>query len=300
MKRPPHLQKGDTIGITAPAKRITIEEIQPAINIFESWGLIVIIGNTINTNYHQFAATDKERAADFQQMLDSKDIKAIVCARGGYGVVRIIDQLDFSNFQKYPKWIVGFSDITVLHNHIHTNFDIQTLHSDMPIQFPKDGIDNIATDTIRRCLFGENPIYDFASNSLNKIGTAQGKIIGGNLSLLYNTIGTVSDIDTTNKILFIEDLDEYLYHIDRMVIALKRSGKLANLAGLMVGGMTKMQDNSIPFGKIVEEIIVEHVAEYNYPVCYHFPAGHIDDNHALIMGAEITLTIETNKCQLKF
>ncbi len=296
---PPYLKSGDTIGITAPAKKISLEEISPAIKILESWGLSVKIGKTIGTEYHQFSGNDKARAEDFQEMLDDDSVKGVMCARGGYGCVRFVDRLDFSTFKQNPKWIIGFSDITVLHTHIHSNYQIQTLHSDMPIQFPKDGKENLAIETIKRCLFGENIQYHFRSDELNRLGEAKGQLIGGNLSLLYNVIGSKSDINTEGKILFIEDLDEYLYHVDRMIIGLKRAGKLSKLAGLVVGGMTDMNDNTVPFGKSAEEIIQEHTAEYDYPVCYHFPAGHIKGNHALKMGAEIELNVSENN-YLKF
>lgn len=289
--QPEFLKKGDTIGIVACARKISAEELQPAIDILKNWGLNVKTGKNIFNVNHQFSGTDDERAADLQTMLNDNSIKAIISARGGYGAVRIIDKIDFTAFKQHPKWIVGYSDITVLHSHIH-NIGIQTLHATMPINF---GVDADATESLRKALFGEKLEYTTASHLLNRKGTAEGIIVGGNLSLLYALCGSISDIDTKGKILFIEDLDEYLYHIDRMMMNLKRSGKLSDLAGLIVGGMTDMKDNTIPFGKTAEEIILDAVKEYNYPVCFNFPAGHVDKNIALIFGRKANLTVAQNE-----
>jgi muramoyltetrapeptide carboxypeptidase len=224
---------------------------------------------------------------DLQTMLNDPLIKAVISARGGYGTVRIVDKIDFSQFKKTPKWIVGYSDITVLHSHVN-NLKIETLHATMPVNFTK----NLeATESLRKALFGENLNYQIEAHPMNKKGGAQGIVVGGNLSLIYALTGSVSDIDTNGKILFIEDLDEYLYHIDRMMMNLKRSGKLSNLAGLIVGGMTDMKDNTIPFGKTAEEIIIDAVKEFNYPVCFNFPAGHVDKNMAIYLGREAKLKV---------
>lgn len=287
MVTPSYLKKGDKIGIVASARKISREEIQPAITILNSWGLEVVLGRNLFNADNQFSGTDDERAEDLQQMLDDNSIKAVISARGGYGTIRIIDKLNFNNFKKNPKWIIGYSDITVLHSHIH-NFGIETLHATMPINFEKN---KEATESLRKALFGETLNYEIETSTLNRKGTAEGALIGGNLSLLYALSGSVSDINTNGKILFIEDLDEYLYHIDRMMMNLKRAGKLANLAGLIVGGMTEMKDNAIPFGKSAEEIIIDAVKEYNYPVCFNFPAGHIDKNLAIYMGKTVSLKI---------
>lgn len=291
MKISTYLSIGDSIGIVSTARKITKNELLPAIKLLEEWGLKPVLGNSIGAEENQFAGTDNLRAADFQQMLDDPNIKAIWCARGGYGTVRIIDQLDFSKFKKSPKWIIGYSDITVLHSHIH-NFGIETIHANMCMEI---GIKTEATrNSIKTVLFGEKHQVSFASElpTLNRNGIAKGKLVGGNLSLLYSLIGSPSAIDSSGKILFIEDLDEYLYHIDRMMINLKRSGMLQDLNGLIVGGMSDMRDNAIPFGKTAEEIVLDAVKEYNYPVCFNFPAGHIDDNRALIMGREVQLTVD--------
>lgn len=290
MIKPPFLKKGDKIGIIAPARKISMAELQFAINVFDSWGLVPVYGKNLFGSNHQFSGTDRERAEDLQEMLDDNSVKAIISARGGYGTLRIIDDIDFSNFVKNPKWIIGYSDITVLHSHIHRNFGIETLHATMPINFSKNAE---ALETMRRALFGENINYDIKTDTLNKNGNGEGELVGGNLSLLYALTGSKSDIETKGKILFLEDLDEYLYHLDRMMISLKRTGKLNELAGLIVGGMSDMKDNTIPFGKNAEEIISDAVKEFNYPVCFNFPAGHIDKNLALILGRNVRLSVET-------
>ena len=287
MRSPEYLQTADKIGIVACARKISLEEIQPAIDILKDWGLDVVLGKNLFNVDNQYSGTDKERAEDLQTMLDDPSIKAIISARGGYGTMRIIDKIDFKQFKKQPKWIVGYSDITVLHSHIH-NFKIETLQATMPVNFTKN---KEATESLRRGLFGEESIYSMEANPLNKKGKAKGIVVGGNLSLLYALTGSPSDIDTNGKILFIEDLDEYLYHIDRMMINLKRAGKLKHLAGLVVGGMTDMKDNATPFGKTAEEIIIDAVKEYNYPVCFNFPAGHIDRNLAIRFGREAQLKV---------
>lgn len=283
------LQQGNTIAIVATARKVSPEEMQPAIDILKSWGLNVVTGKNLYKQDNQFAGTDAERAADFQWVLNDKNIQAILFARGGYGTVRMIDGIDFSNFQKNPKWLIGFSDITVFHSHVHTHFGIETLHSPMAINFPKASEETLSR--IKNILFGKPFGFTISGSSFNRKGNAKGIVIGGNLSLLFALAGTASDIDPHGKILFIEDLDEYLYHIDRMMMQLKRSGKLKNLAGLIVGGMSDMRDNTIPFGKTAEEIISEHVAEYNYPVCFNFPAGHIANNQPLILGREVELMV---------
>lgn len=285
---PPYLQKGDTVAIVASARKISLEELQPAIDIINSWGLKVVLPKNVFCTDNQFAGTDEERAADMQWALDEVNIKAIIFARGGYGTLRIIDKLDFTNFIKHPKWIVGYSDVTALHQHINQNFSIASLHATMPINFPKN---EEATQSLFKALFGETLTYTVPSHVLNRTGEASGELIGGNLSLIYALCGSKSDIDTKGKILFIEDLDEYLYHIDRMMMNLKRSGKLQYLTGLIVGGMSDMKDNTVPFGKTAEEIILDAVKEYNFPVCFDFPAGHIDRNLAIYFNKNTTLSI---------
>lgn len=287
MQQPPFLKKGDKIGIIAPARKISKEEIQSSIDIFNAWGLEVVLSKNLFNADNQFSGTENERAEALQIMLNDDSISAIISARGGYGTIRIIDKIDFTNFKKHPKWIIGYSDITVLHSHIH-NFGIETLHATMPVNFTKN---EEATETLRKALFGEQLNYEVESHPLNRKGIAEAELIGGNLSLIYALTGSVSDIDTKGKILFIEDLDEYLYHIDRMMLNLKRSGKLDHLAGLIIGGMTDMKDNTIPFGKTAEEIITDAVKEYDYPVSFNFPAGHVEKNLALYFGRKVKLNV---------
>ena len=291
MITPNYLKKDDKVAIIAPARKISRKEVDPAIKILESWGLSVVLGKSLFKSFNQFAGTDEERAFDLQKALDDDSVKAIICARGGYGSVRIIDKIDFSHFVRNPKWIVGYSDITALHSHIHTHFGIETLHATMAIHFGDKKMSAETFESLRKALFGEPLSYHLDTSPLSKKGTSSGILIGGNLSVLYSLTGTPSDIVTNKKILLLEDLDEYLYHVDRMMVNLKHSGKLSNLAGLIVGGMTEMNDNTIPFGKTANEIIAETVADYNYPVCYNFPSGHSNDNRALILGRNIELHI---------
>lgn len=292
------LQKGDKVAIVATARKISLPEIAQAIETLEDWGLEVVLGQTIGASYNYFAGDDALRLQDFQQMLDRTDIKAIICARGGYGTTRIIDQVDFSSFKTNPKWVVGFSDVTTLHSHIHT-FGLESLHAIMPLLFSKEGTEE-AKETLRRLLFGLEVTYTAAPHAFNRPGTAQGKLVGGNLSMLHNLTGTSSDISTAGKILFLEDLDEYLYHLDRMIVHLDRSGKLSHLAGLIVGHMSDMRDTSLPFGKDAYEIIAEHTGKYNYPVCYGFPVGHEPDNLAIACGREAKLIVNEQGVKLEY
>lgn len=288
MTAPPYLKKGDKIGIVAPARKISREEIQFAINAFEKWGLKVVLGKNIFGSENQYSGSDVQRTDDLQKMLDDNSIRAIISARGGYGTLRIIDKLDFKKFCEKPTWIIGYSDITVLHSHIHQNFQIETLHATMPINFPKD---EESVESLRKNLFGEKISYEINSHPLNREGKAEGILVGGNLSLLYALKGSKSGISTSGKILFIEDLDEYLYHIDRMMLSLKRASKLSHLAGLIVGGMSEMKDNQVPFGKTAEEIISDAVKEFDYPICFGFPAGHAQKNLALPFGRRANLNV---------
>jgi len=284
-----YLNNGDKIAIVATARKISSKEIQPAIQNLKAWGLQVVLGDHIYSSDHQFAGTDEERTQDLQQMLDDDSIRAILIARGGYGTVRIIDKLDFSAFVKNPKWIIGYSDVTVLHSHIHTNFGIETLHATMPLNFNTASEQTVSS--LKKALFGDKQEYEFKTGPLSRKGEASGLLVGGNLSILYSLTGTASDIDTTNKILLIEDLDEYLYHVDRMMMNLKRSGKLDNLSGLIAGTLSDMNDNEIPYGKTAEEIVFDAVKEYNYPVVFGFPAGHTKENLALVLGRETAVTV---------
>ena len=297
MEKPAYLKKGDKVMIVSTARKIVEEEISPAIELLNKWGLIVVLGENLFKEDHQFSGTTLERTSDFQRALDDEMVKAVFCARGGYGTVKIIDELDFTKFCNDPKWIVGYSDVTVLHNHIHTNLNIQTLHATMPINFASNSEECL--ESLKSGLFGEGLNYQFDAHELNKNGEAEGLLVGGNLSIVYSLTGTKSALNTDGKILFLEDLDEYLYHVDRMMMNLKRAGMLAKLSGLIIGGMSDMNDNDIPYGKTALEIIADATKEYNYPVCYGFPAGHIDDNRTLIMGEKVVLSIGDN-CSLNF
>lgn len=297
MQKPANLKQGDKIVIVSTARKLSKEELQPGIDLLKSWGLEVVLGSNLFEEDHQFAGTSKQRTEDFQYALNDESIKAIFCARGGYGTVKIIDELDFSKFRNTPKWIVGYSDVTVLHNHINQNFNIQTLHAAMPFGF-KDNTE-ASLNSIKKVLFGEQLSYEFDKHSFNRKGEAKGELVGGNLSILYSLTGTNSQINTKDKILFLEDLDEYLYHIDRMMMNLDRAGMLSGLAGLVVGGMTDMNDNTVPYGQTAKEIIQQTVSKYNYPVCFDFYAGHLNDNRALPMGGKVLLKVD-DKCSLVF
>lgn len=297
MIQPNYLQKNDTVAIVSTARKISLQEIKSAVKLLESWGLKVVVGKTIGLAENQFAGNDTERASDFQKMLDNPTIKAIWCARGGYGTVRIIDSLDFKKFKQHPKWIIGYSDITVLHSNLH-HLDFETIHGIMPLNLEKNTKE--AKESLRKSLFGEKLFYEIISSKKNIVGLAFGELVGGNLSILYSLLGSESTLDTKNKILFIEDLDEYLYHIDRMMMNLKRNGYFENLKGLIIGGMTNMHDNEIPFGKNTQEIILDIISEYNFPVVFDFPAGHIADNRTLILGRKVELKVDEKEVRLLF
>lgn len=298
MQKPPNLQKGDKVAIVSTARKLSLDELEYSLTIIKGWGLEPIFSDKLFAVDNQFAGTTAVRTANFQEALDNQEIKAIICAKGGYGTVKIIDNLDFTKFIKQPKWICGYSDVTVLHNHINQNFGIETLHSAMPLGF-KDNTEAALT-SLKESLFGVPQIYTCKANELNVVGEADGELVGGNLSIIYSLTGTKSQLNTNGKILFIEDLDEYLYHIDRMMMNLDRAGMLSELAGLVVGGMTDMNDNTVPYGKTAKEIILETVNKYKYPVCFDFPAGHLDDNRTLIMGRNAHLKVSKEEIQLNF
>ena len=296
MISPPNLQKGDSIAIVATARKNIDDNLKPAIEWLKNWGLNVKIGTTIGLDLNQLAGTDLQRAADFQAQLDNPNIKAIWCVRGGYGTVRMLDLLDFTAFIKNPKWIVGFSDVTVLHNHLNT-MGFKSIHGIMPISSKST---KLAKETLRIALFGEPLSYKIAPHPMNRFGKGTGELVGGNLSILYSVLGSKSAINCDNKILFIEDLDEYLYHIDRMLMNLKRCGCLENLNGIVVGAMTKMKDNDIPWGKNALEIIEDITENYKIPIVFNFPAGHIADNRALILGSSVSMEVDKNGTKLVF
>lgn len=301
MKRPISLQNGDTIAIVAPAGIIKNEaSIYEAIALAESWGLKVVLGKHVFDKYHHFSATDAQRLEDFQWAIDDTNIKAIWCARGGYGTVRIIDDVNFTNFQKKPKWIIGYSDITVLHSHINT-LGVETLHAMMPVnmEFSESSRKN-SVATLKKALFGEEIKYSIPSSTYNKTGKITGRLVGGNLTILENLLGTPSALEVTNKILFIEEIGEYKYHIDRLLRAIERSGAFENCKGLIIGDMTNIKKNNPPFGQTIEEVILEIVANYNFPILFDFPAGHEPENKALFLGRTISLEVTENISSIKF
>lgn len=289
MLKPPYLNPGDKVGIAATARKISLAEIQYAVNTLTKWGFEVVLPEDLYSEYHQFAGTDAERAAVLQRLLDNPEIKAVICARGGYGSIRIVDLLDWQQFANHPKWIVGYSDITVLHGHINQTLGIASLHATMAFNITAEEERQAAIASLKDALLGKPIVHSLPAHPLNREGNASGVVVGGNLSVLYSMMGSVSFPDTDGKILFLEDLDEYLYHIDRMMMGLKRAGKLTNLAALVVGGMTDMRDNAIPFGKTAEQIIYDSVKEYNYPLYFGLQAGHITNNLALPMGVAATI-----------
>ena len=285
MITPTYLQKSDTVAIVATARKNIDDNLKFATDLLTSWGLNVKVGSTIGLDLNQLAGTDEQRAKDFQDQMDNPNIKAIWCVRGGYGTVRMIDLLDFTKFKKSPKWVIGFSDVTVLHNHLNT-MGFKSIHGIMPVSSKAT---EEAKESLRKSLFGEKLSYKIDTHNMNRFGKSTGILVGGNLSILYSLLGSKSAIDCHDKILFLEDLDEYLYHIDRMMMNLKRCGCLENLKGIVVGAMTKMKDNDIPWGKDALEIIQDITKNYKIPVIYNFPAGHIQDNRTLILGNNVSI-----------
>ena len=294
---PPFLKAGDTVALVCTARKFFPEDAKIAIDLLESWGLNVKLGATIGLDNFQLGGTDSQRAADFQAQLDDENVKAIWCARGGYGTVRIIDSLDFTKFKKHPKWIMGFSDVTVLHSQLNVE-RVASLHSIMPFTVPNAPEE--VKDTLRKALFGETISYSIPSKSYDVKGTASGELVGGNISILYSLLGSKSAIDTKDKILFIEDLDEYLYHIDRMMYNLKRNGYFENVKGIIVGSMADMHDNEIPFGQNEVQIITEIAKENRIPIAFQFPAGHQSDNRTLILGKQVAFEVNESAVVLSF
>lgn len=298
-KTPPYLKKGDTIAITCPAGYMPREKAQTCIETIQQWGFEVMVGKTLGSkSKNYFSGNDETRLNELQAMLDDERIKAILCGRGGYGISRIIDQIDFTQFKKNPKWIIGFSDITLLHAHINRNFKIATLHAPMAAAFNNGENKNEFIDSLHKALVGKKAKYACKADPFNKLGEANGELIGGNLTLITHLIGTKSDINTKNKILFIEDIGELIYSTDRMLHQLKRSGKLTNLSGLIVGGFTDVKDTERPFGKKVKELIKDILQDYDYPVCFDFPVGHKKENYALKIGGDFQLKITNTKVLL--
>lgn len=290
---PPYLQKGDSIGIVAPAGFMPFEKIHTCIDVLGDWGYNVVLGDTVHSHsQNYFSGTDEERRNDLQNMLDDKNIKAILCARGGYGVSRIIDDLSFKRFKKNPKWLIGFSDITVLHAHLYSRYKIASLHAPMAAAFNDDGHHTPFVLSIQEALAGTPSNYRCDGHAFNRIGEAEGTLIGGNLTLLAHLIGTPSDLSTKNKILFLEDVGEYLYNLDRMLVQMKRSGKFDKLAGLVIGGFTDTKDTTLPYGATTAEIIRDTVKDFDFPVCFDFPVSHDRQNYALKHGVPHRLVVD--------
>ncbi len=296
---PPYLKKNDTIAIVCPSGYIPYENAVICIKTLQEWGFKVKVGNTLGNQFHYFSGTDEERLTDFQQMLDDDSVQAILCGRGGYGLTRIIDKVDFKKFAKKPKWIIGFSDVTVLHAHINQRIKIATLHAPMVNAFNDGGFEQPSILSMKKALEGKPINYKTAIHSLNRNGKAVGALIGGNLAIIAHLIGTTSSYQTKNKILFVEDVGEYIYNVDRMFLQLKRNGMLKHLAALIIGGFSEMKDTTIPFGEEVYTIIKQHVEEYNYPVCFNFPVSHEKTNMALKVGVQYQLTVTNKQVQLK-
>nr|WP_246850452.1 LD-carboxypeptidase [Rufibacter roseolus] len=294
----PALQKGDAVGIVCLARKVSLDDIQDGIRLLETWGLRVVLGQSIGAEDGYLGGPDELRRTDFQQMLDNPQIKAIFSARGGYGTTRILDQLDFSRLTQNPKWIIGFSDVTALLCHLQT-LGLESIHGTMPLLMGKpDTVE--ADESLRHLLFQEPLSYAVPANFHNRSGTATGQLVGGNLILLNNIIGTASDVDYTGKILFLEDVGEYYYNVDRVLVHLRRLGHLQRLAGLVVGQFSDMNDTAVPFGKDVPQIVLEHCAGYGYPICFDFPVGHVPRNLALVVGREATLQVTQESVTLAY
>lgn len=297
---PPYLKEGDCIGIVCPAGFMEFERAKTAIEVLREWGFKVKPGHTImSDSKNYFSGTDEERRADLQQMLDDPDVKAVLCGRGGYGTSRIIDKIDFRKFKKHPKWVIGYSDITVLHAHLYSNYKIASLHAPMAAAFNENEYQNQFVQSLRLALCGKQTYYESAPHPFSRQGKASGDLVGGNLSLLTHLVGTASELKTKNRILFIEDIGEYIYSTDRMLMQLKRAGKLDKLAGLIVGGFTDVKDTVLPFGKTVEEVICDAVKEYHFPIAFGFPVSHNKENYALKIGVQHELIVKEDGVVLR-
>ncbi len=286
---PPHLKHGDLVQIISTARKVDREFIDHAVTVLESWGLQVKLGENLWAVDNQFAGDDEARTADLNSAIRNEDCRAIFCARGGYGTARLLEGMDFEKLKANPKWIIGYSDVTALHNAVFNSLRLQSLHATMPVNFQTNTVD--ALGTLKDLLFGKSVEYGFDEHQFNRAGVTEGRLVGGNLSVIYSQLGSDSALDGKDQILFLEDLDEYLYHIDRMMLALGRSGMLSRLNGIVIGSMSDMNDNAIPFGKDAYEIIDSHVRNLGVPVAFGFPSGHIDDNRAWVHGKKIRLTV---------
>jgi muramoyltetrapeptide carboxypeptidase len=288
---PPYLTPGDTIALVCPAGYMPLERVSDCIATLKLWGYQVLVGSSVGHQHHYFSGTDHERLADLQQMLDNPTVNAILCARGGYGTSRIIDSIKWDAFKAHPKWIVGYSDVTVLHSVLFSQLQMASMHAPMAVAFQQNEWQNPYVQSLKQALSGAASNYEAAAHPKNRPGLGTGPLVGGNLSLLAHQIGTPSDLNLDGKILFLEDVGEYLYNIDRMLVQMARAGKLARLAGAVVGGFSDCKDTTEPFGDTVENIIFSHFAPYNYPVCFGFPVSHTAENYCLKSGLIHQLTV---------
>lgn len=297
-KTPPYLKVGDAVILVSPAGKVDGKKVQNAKFHLESWGLKVELGDHSLGAYHYFSGSDLQRKDDFQYALNNPEIKAIFCTRGGYGSIRILDQLDFTLFMQQPKWIVGFSDITVFHSQL-SGLGIPSVHGMMPVQFPEFPLTNSGLESLKKALFGEPLTYTLDHHSLNRQGSAMGILVGGNLSILYSLLGDKICPDFSDKILFLEDVGEYHYHLDRMMMAIRRKGVFDQIKGLIVGAFNEMKEGETPFGSDYFTIISEIVKSYSFPVCFNFPAGHITDNHTLVFNSLTNISVKQKKSIIK-
>ncbi len=300
--QPPYLKAGDTVAIVAPSGILKHREreVQQAVDLLKSWGLHAVVGKHVFSKSNHFAGTDEERCADLQNAMDDPKISAIWCARGGYGTVRVLDKLNYTKFRKNPKWIIGYSDITALHNQVH-NEGFQSLHALMCVSLTKDiGDVKEAVSTFKSAIFGNPENYILEGSKYNEIGEASGELVGGNLTMLHTMLGSDTSIDTTGKILFIEEIGEYKYHIDRMLQSMKRAGYFDNLNGLVVGDMSRMRTNTTLWGTSVEQLILDALEDYDFPIAFNMPAGHEKDNRALVLGKVVNLKVEKNESKLSY
>lgn len=302
LKQPPYLKAGDTVAIVAPSGVLNnrTTEVERAIALLKSWNLNVVVGKHVFKSDNHFAGTDSERCEDFQNALDNPKIKAIWCARGGYGTVRILDKLDYSKFKEQPKWLIGYSDITALHNQVH-NEGFETIHAIMCTSLTdKESELEQSIATMKKAIVGETLNYTLKGSKYNKTGNVTAPLVGGNLTMLHTMLGSETSIDTSGKILFIEEIGEYKYHIDRMLQSLKRAGYFSNCKGVIVGDMTKIRKNTTPWGTSIEQLILDALAEYDFPIAFNMPAGHENDNRAMILGRTVELKVSESKTELSF
>jgi len=298
MIQPPYIQQGDHIGLVCPAGAIPIEKVQNCIETLEKWGYLVQLGKTVGAKLHSFSGTDTERALDLQAMLDDENIKVILCARGGYGMSRIIDQIDFSKFNAHPKWVVGFSDITVLHAALQKQ-NCMSIHGPMAAAFNKGDAGLKYIDSLRHCLEGKATQYKANSHTFNKIGLVQAPIIGGNLCMMAHLVGSKNQMDTSGKIIFLEEVAEYHYNIDRLMIQCKNAGLFEKCVGVIVGGFTDLKDNASDFGATANEIVLQHLQHLPIPICFDFPLGHGLENFAIKQGQDYLLEVQEQGVDLK-